>query len=260
MYFGSSSTERALFSKKHKKFRTNNKSSTIKTMKKSNKYKTVLIPLILCTINGVVWSEEEGEIGQKRVYRLEHEIGGEWHARGQVVIRYDLSRSKMAQIVDAPVLKGEESAKLWSACFKDDSVYRIRAIGQNNKIVASTSVAACDLFVLRFSESLELQLDAQARLLSLAYRNLPASVSLPPQEIPEIIEFKSSAVVTTSIVGQIIPIQIQAPKPAGMQDTSEPALGDDSEKQSNDQKNKGFFCQVLAYYYSCHSPRAYCKR
>jgi len=191
--------------------------------------------------------DEEGEVAGKPstlTFELEHSFGGsEWSPRGSVVVRPSAPRSKMATVANAPSLKEDEAAALWSLCFEQKGYYRLRVKGTR----VSTSVPACDLFAIRFRESLELQLSATARLLSLSYRNLP-SVTATAVAKPTEIQFETTAAVASDVIGQIVPVQIQASgakPPPGIDDlsTEEPVIGADGKVQPKKEEPKGFFAK-----------------
>mmetsp|Transcript_11683 Transcript_11683/g.38435 ORF Transcript_11683/g.38435 Transcript_11683/m.38435 type:complete len:256 (-) Transcript_11683:298-1065(-) len=213
----------------------------------------VVLPLLVLAVVGFGEEEEEAEVGGRPrsvVFELEHIVAGDddaWTPRGRVVVTPSRSsRSKMATATKV-VLGAEEAGSLWSLCFEKKGVYRVRATKRGERVGASTSIDACDLFAVRFRETLELRLGAKADLLSLSYRNLPSSVTLPPSPKPAEIEFETTVAVALDVVGQIIPVQINAnaakkPPPTYLEHVDEePALGDDTPPKK--QPPKGFFAK-----------------
>ena len=167
----------------------------------------ILRMLLLCLLTSSGAEEETIR------FELEHIVDGSssWSPRGSILMKPNSPRSKMA-VVETPVsLKKEEAGALWSLCFEQKGYYRVRARREGSTVTSSTSIPACSLFIVRFRESLELQLTAKADLLSLSYRNLPSSVvSLANVPKPENIDFETTASVALDVVGQIIPVQIAA--------------------------------------------------
>lgn len=208
-------------------------------------------------LSAAAWADEEQEVGTRTiVFELEHMMQGSWRPRGQIEVAPFAPKSRMATATTFSLSK-DDAKELWDLCEKK-GFYRIRAKDEKN-IYAATSVPACDLFALRFRETLELQLTAKAELLSLSYKNLPSSaVTLNPPA--EDLQFETSAAVALDVVGQIIPVQIAASRkpPAGVDYShDEPAIGDEQPKP----EQKGFFQKywhiiipVLLIYLTAKSP------
>lgn len=142
---------------------------------------------------------------------LEHALGekDEFRPRGTITVSPTASRNKLVRVSpSSQTLSTEEVARLRQVA-QERGTYRLRArLGEGPW--ASTSVPICWLAAANFAESLEVQLDAGANVVSISYRNLaPSEVCA----VPDVVTLESSVVASLDIVAQAIPVQIAAVRP-----------------------------------------------